>query len=678
MLKTLCPISGYSAQPGKTLTEHVLYTVLMLLAMSIMLVTVLKKFSLPPILAYLLVGIVVGPYALGLVENEHSIHLLAEVGVVFLLFSIGLEFSLAQLVSMKKAVLGLGGTQVILTTLAGMGVAHVMGMDWAGSIVVGGAVALSSTAIVAKQLTEQLEMQSRHGRLALGALLFQDLAVVPFLVIIPIMAGESDNNLGVELLLAMTRAAAAFIIMHALGRWVLRPIFHMVASAHSAELFTLTVLFIALMAGAFTHMLGLSAAMGAFLAGIMLGESEYRHQIETDIRPFRDVFMGLFFITIGIQLDITMLPAIWSQALLLLFVLVVGKGLLIMAISRMMGHENVVAARTALVLAQGGEFGFALLALALSRELLSVQDSQAILAAIVVSMLIAPLLIRENGNIAKNLYPKSYLKKHQVRAKNIFHASRELRNHVIIIGYGRIGQNLSSFLRQEGIEYVGLDLDPVIVREAYEAGERVYYGDATHISMLRAAGVKRARAMIITSTDNHAANRIIKTAHSRNPELPVIVRTEDDLHLDELEQAGACRVVPEKLESSMILATQLLEVLNIPTQDILYLVEKTRADHYYNLRGYFHGVQAENVEDMPSDHYRRHTVVLVPGSQSIGQTIKSLHISERGISVLSIRRGNIRGDSPDTDMVLREGDALLLEGGTEELELAEEILLRGT
>ncbi len=660
------------------MVENILYIVLALLAMSIALVILLRRVNLPPILAYLFVGIAVGPHAMGMVENQHSIHVLAEVGVVFLLFSIGLEFSITQLIAMKKAVLGLGGTQVILTTLAGMGIAHTMGISWAGALVVGGAIALSSTAIVAKQLTEQLEMQSRHGRLALGALLFQDLAVVPFLVVIPILAGGGDNELGVELVFALAKAIAAFLLLSGLGRWVLRPIFHTVASAHSAELFTLTVLFIALTAGAITHMLGLSAAMGAFLAGIMLGESEYRHQIEIDIRPFRDVFMGLFFITIGIQLDLTLIPDVWQQALVLFIVLVIGKGLLVMMLSKAMGYENAVAARTALVLAQGGEFGFALLALALNRELISVEDSQAILAAIMASMILAPILIRENGNITKRLYGRSYRKGRQTRAKNIFHASRSLKNHVIIVGYGRIGQNLSSFLHQEGIEFVGLDVDPVIVKEAYEAGERVYYGDATQTSMLRAAGLRRAKAMVITSSDSHAAEKIIKTAHARNPDLPVIVRTEDDLHLDELESAGAHRVVPEKLESSMMLATHLLEVMEIPTDEILHLVEKTRSDYYYNLRGYFHGTQPESVEDIPNDHYRRHTVVLAQGAYAIDKRIEDLHIAERGVSIISVRRGNIRGDDPDQSMILRQGDAVLLEGGTEELEKAEERILRGT
>jgi CPA2 family monovalent cation:H+ antiporter-2 len=658
------------------MNEHTLYTVLALLGMSIMTVIVLKRFSLPPILAYLFVGIAVGPHAIGLVENEHSIHLIAELGVVFLLFSIGLEFSLAQLLSMKKAVLGLGTAQVTLTTMAGMGVAQAMGISWGGSIVVGGAVALSSTAIVAKQLTEQLEMQSRHGRLALGTLLFQDIAVVPFLVVIPILAG-GESDLTTELSFALAKAVAAFIIIRALGRWVLRPVFHIVASVHSAELFTLTVIFIALTAGAITHMLGLSAVMGAFLAGIMLGESEYRHQIEIDIRPFRDVFMGLFFITIGIQLDVAMLPVVWPQALLLLATLVVGKGLLVILISRIMGYENAVAVRTGLVLAQGGEFGFALLALALNRELISAADSQAILAAIIVSMIIAPILIRENGNIAKQLYSNTYLKKRHLRAKNIFHASRELYDHVIIIGYGRIGQNLASFLRQEAIEYVGLDLDPAIVREAYEVGERVYYGDATHVSMLRAAGVTRAHAMIITTPDTRVATRVIEVTRSRNQELPIIVRTENDLHLDALEQAGATRVVPERLESSMMLATHLLEVLDVPGEEILHLIEKTRVDHYYNLRGYFHGEQAESVEDIATDHYRRHTVVLAPGCQTVGKTIDELNLCKMGVNILSVRRGDIRGDIPDIGMKLKQGDALLLEGGAEELEQAEEILLSG-
>jgi len=659
------------------MNEHTLYIVTLLLALSVVSIVILKRFRLPAILGYLFVGIAVGPHSLGLVESDQSVLLLAEIGVVFLLFSIGLEFSLAQLISMRHGVLGLGTAQVFLTTLIGILVAHFMGISWEGSVVVGGAIALSSTAIVAKQLVEQLEMNSRHGRLAMGALLFQDLAVVPFLVVIPILAGHGDNSVSTELSFALAKAIAAFTIMSALGRWVLRPVFHTVAAAHSSELFTLTVLLIALTAGAITHLLGLSPAMGAFLAGIMLGETEYRHQIETDIRPFRDVLMALFFITIGIQLDVLMLPLVWLNALILLFVLVIGKGLLVALIAMIMGNPNGVAIRTGLVLAQGGEFGFAILALALSSHLISPLDSQAILAAIIVSMIIAPILIRENGAIAKRLSARSYMGERQARARSIFGASRELRDHVIVVGFGRIGQNLVNFIREEGFEYVALDLDPILVREAHDAGERVYYGDATHVSMLRAAGIMRARALVLTSSDPLTAERIIHTARSRNKDVPILVRTEDDLYLEDLEGAGASRVVPESIESSMMLATHLMELLDVPADEILYLIEKARSDHYHRLRGYFHGNEAESVEEMSLDSHRLHTVVLPPECPSIGKTIEQLALDHHGARIISIRRGDIRGEDPEPDTALMQGDSLVLEGTAESLQKAEEILLRG-
>lgn len=658
------------------MTEHTLYTVLTLLAMSIAAVIALKRLNLPPALAYLFVGIAVGPHAIGLLENALSIQLLAEIGVVFLLFSIGLEFSLAQLLAMKMAVLGLGGAQVLLTTIAGMGVAHVIGLDWRAAIVVGGAIALSSTAIVTKQLIEQLEIQDRHGRLALGALLFQDLAVIPFLAIIPALADHSAA-VGNDLLLALGKAVGAFIVMLILGRRILRPVFHTVATARSAELFTLTVLFIALLAGGITHILGLSAAMGAFLAGIMLGESEYRLQIEIDIRPFRDIFMGLFFITIGMQLDTTILPTIWLQVLLFVVMLIAGKGLLVLIITRVMGYEGPVATRTALVLAQGGEFSFALLTLALNRGLLDTADSQAILAATIISMMIAPILIKENGRLAKSLHSTSYLKQRQHRAKNIFNATRELNDHVIVIGYGRIGQNLALFLRNEGIDFVALDTDPLIVREAYETGERIYYGDATHVDLLRAIGIKRARIVMVTVPEARAAERIIKTIRSRNRKIVILVRSIDESRLDELTRAGASQVVPETLEASMTLATHMLEVLGVSTNVINQRIDEARADRYHKLRGYFHGEQAERFEDVATDRYRQHTVVLTADSYAAGATLQDLRLHELNVSVLAVRRGNIRGDAPLADMRLQAGDALLLEGSAEQLQQAEEILLSG-
>ena len=342
--------------------------VLVILALAVVAVALFRRVHLPPILGYLCVGLFAGEHALAWIPESDVIHLLAEVGVVFLLFMIGLEISIPHMLSMKHAVLGFGSAQVVLSTLTTMAIALLIGIPWEGALVVGGALALSSTAIVAKQLIEQVEMQSRHGRFALGILLFQDLAVVPFLVAIPILGGDATHNVALALGIALFKGLLTIVLMLAAGRWLLRPLFHRVASAHSVELFTLAVLLVSLTAAWITHAVGLSLALGAFIAGMLIGDTEYRHHVETEIRPFRDILMGLFFITVGTQLDLATLPSILHWVLLLLGGLVLGKGLLIAVLVRLGGHEAGVAIRTGIVLAQGGEFGFALLALALSNR----------------------------------------------------------------------------------------------------------------------------------------------------------------------------------------------------------------------------------------------------------------------------------------------------------------------
>ncbi|TNG01203.1 MAG: hypothetical protein EP297_02740 [Gammaproteobacteria bacterium] len=254
----------------------------------------------------------------------------------------------------------------------------------------------------------------------------------------------------------------------------------------------------------------------------------------------------------------------------------------------------------------------------------------------------------------------------------------EVRDHVIVVGFGRIGQNLIKFLRQEGFDYVGLDLDPVLVREAYEAGERVFYGDATHVEILRAAGLKRAKALVITLPESHTAEKIILSARNRNPDIPIVVRTDDDLHLEELENAGATLVVPENLESSMMLASHLLKHLDVPTEEVMRLVENARNDHYHSLRGYFHGMEPESVEEAVSELYRLHTVVIAQGCVNIGKRISDLNLDAIDIRITAIRRGNIRGEDPEPDTVLQQGDALVLEGNLEALEQAKNFLLSGT
>lgn len=637
-------------------------------------VSLLRRLHLPPILGYLLVGMLAGPHALGWVHHSVTVELLGEVGVVFLLFMIGLEISIPHLMAMRRVVLGLGGAQVAITMAVAAAVAVAAGLSWQAGLIVGGAVAMSSTAIVAKQLTEQLEMQSRHGRIALGILLFQDLAVVPFLVVIPIFAAGADAPLLVPLLWAMGKAIAAFLLMLAFGHWLLRPLFHWVAAARSVELFTLTILLVSLAAAWVTFELGLSLALGAFLAGMMLSETEYRHQIEIEVRPFRDVLLGLFFITVGTNLD---LAAVWNNGfwvLLLTLGIVLGKGLLIYGLSRLAGRENGVALRAGTVLAQGGEFGFALFALAMAQGLLGTGESQPILAAVVLSMLLAPILIRHNGHLAQR-FCHSYLTRRADQEQALSQATHALAGHVIICGFGRIGQNLASFLREEGFQYVALDLDPLLIREAWQAGEEVYYGDSGHREILAAAGLSRARALVVTFDDHHLARRIIGAVRHGDANLPVVVRVHNDLHMEELEQAGATEVVPESVEASMMLATHTLERLGVPREEVLILVDKARRDHYQRLRGQFHGQEMEDLAAL--DTHRLHTVVLDEGAYGVSKPVGELLGEDSGVRIHALRRGGIRGESPAPELCLEAGDVLVLEGPAENLDHAEEILLRG-
>jgi CPA2 family monovalent cation:H+ antiporter-2 len=650
-------------------TNHIIEGVLILLACSVLAVLAFRRLHLPSILGYLLVGVVVGPHALGLLDDSELIHLLAEIGVVFLLFTIGLEFSISQFWSMRRVVVGLGGAQVVLSSVIGALIAWLSGLGWAGAVVAGGALALSSTAIVVKQLDEQLELHSRHGRLALGVLLFQDLAVVPFLVAIPILASGQLDGMWLQFGIALLKGMVALGIMLAAGRWIMRPLFHGVAAARSTELFTLSVLLVTLTAAWVTNLLGLSLALGAFLAGMMLSETEYRHQIETEIRAFRDVLMGVFFVSIGLQLDVSALMSLWPWVLLMLSGLIIGKGLLIMLLTRLAGYEPGVALRTGMALAQGGEFGFALLALALNRGLLSAENSQAILATVILSMALAPMLLRYNGRVAKALFARSYIKSRITQTRQLGWAAREVSDHVILCGFGRVGQNLARFLRGEGIEYVALDLDPYIIRDAWEAGEHVFYGDSTHGEILRAAGLSRARLLVVTFNEAHTAERIILQARKRRAEIPILVRTLEERDLDRLEQAGATAVVPEILESSLLIARVMLERLDVTPEEIDELIERERADRYRSLRGRFRG-EAELLAEA------LHSVTIHDDSAAVGKTLRDFDFNARGVHVEALRRAGIRGEEPDAELQLTSGDVLVLRGAADALARMEDELKR--
>ncbi len=656
---------------------HGLDDIIKLLGGSVVVVAVFRRLALPPILGYLFIGIMAGPHALGWLRDSTMTHSLGEIGVVFLLFTLGLEFSIPQFLAMRRTLLGLGGIQMLGGTICGGLIAWELGIPWQAALIVGGALAMSSTAMVVKQLTEQLELQSLHGRLALGILLFQDLAAVPFLVIIPILADDHGGSIGLPLLAALGKGIVAFGIMLALGRWLLRPLFREVAAARSAELFTLTVLLVSLTAAWITSLMGLSLALGAFLAGMMLGETEFRHQIATDIRPFQDVLLGLFFITVGMQLELRLLPSSWPWVVAIVSGLVLGKGPLVALLTRLAGYDNEVALRTGMILAHGGEFGFALLALALSNGLLSRADSQPILAAIVLSMALTPLLIYYNGPVARTVFAKTHLGGTTRRVRDIAAAMQTARDHVIICGFGRIGQNMASFLREEGFDYVALDLEPARIKEAWKAGEPVFFGDATHYKILEAVGVTRARALIISFNDEQSALKILQLVRARRKELPILVRIRDDASLDKFLDAGATEVVPETLEASLMLAIQLLLLLEVPLGKVIDRVRTVRSDRYQVLRVFFRRAEAERRREAGRDHERLASVYLPPGAYAAGSRLGDLELQQIGVTVTAVRSGNERHDTPDPDLTLKAGDVVVLGGTPEQLAHAEEVLLMG-
>ena len=653
------------------------HSILILLGVAVVLVALFRYLRLPQVLAYLCAGILVGPYGMGWIPDLDSTRTLAEFGLVFLMFTVGLEFSLSKLIAMKNVVFGLGGAQVLISCLVFGLAAWLLGVSAQGAIVIGGMLAMSSTAIVMKLLTEQLEQNSRHGRHAISVLLFQDLIVVPFLILIPALAGDSGQSVWTELGWALMKSVLVLVGIFLVGRWLLRPFFHEVASARLREYFMLAVLLLTLASAWITEMAGLSLALGAFLAGMMMGETEYRHQVEGDILPFRDILLGLFFVTIGMMLDLGVVRQLWPWVLLSVVGIIVFKTLLVLVLGRLFTMETGVALRTGLVLSQVGEFAFALILQANHFHLFSANTSQIVLASIILSMMLAPLIVRHNGSIAKRLVP-GYTHARQGNLDVIRAEAGHASQHVIICGYGRSGQNLAWMLEQEGIPSLALDLDPVRVRDARDAGKPVVYGDVTRRDVLEAAGLPRATALAISFYDVSAALKILETTRMVRPDMPVIVRTMDDAALDRLKAAGATEVVPESLEGSLMMGSHLLLLMGVPVSRIVRHVRDVRTDRYRMLRGFFHGEDIyDEGKEKQAYQERLHSVTLPPGANAVGKLIADLHLEESGVSVSAVRRGGIRGPEPAPETKLSTGDVLVLFGVPEALEQAEKILLEG-
>jgi CPA2 family monovalent cation:H+ antiporter-2 len=654
--------------------EEPIVQLLILLLAAVVVVAVFQRLRIPSTLGYLLVGVALGPYTPGPVIEGHQLRLIAEFGIVFLLFTIGLSYSLPQIRALRSQVFTLGTGQVVLTTAVVGLAAWYAGLPPAAAFVVGAVFAQSSTTVISRQLAEQGEEHSRHGRLGTAMSVFQDVTAVPFVIVIPALgvAAGTEGAIGSTMLWAMVKALLAFAIVFVVGRWILRPLFHAVAGSRSAELFTLTVLLVSLAAGWTTAELGLSMAFGAFLAGMMLGETEFRHQVEAAIRPFRDVLLGLFFVGIGMLFDLRALPDIWLAAVAGALFLMLVKIVLVAGLVRAAGTETVTAWRTGLLLAVGGEFGFALLAIALAAGVIADATGQIALASVLLSIVLAPLLIRHNHAIATRLAPANGERSDEAPAATAAGLAAALSGHVIICGYGRIGQSIANFLDEEDIRYVALDLDASRVREAHLAGEPVYYGDASERAVLESVGIANARLLVISHHDLSAALGVLDVVRSVRPGLPVMVRATDESQVDKLRAAGAVEVVPETLEAALMITAHVLLLLDVPLARVLRRIQEQRTGRYQLLKEFIRGDAPYLDEGAPAVE-RVHPVVLPERSGAVGKSIGELELP--GVTVTALVRSGERHLDPSVDTRVEPGDVLVLFGRDADVLSAEDTLL---
>ena len=658
-----------------------LAAVLTLLAAAVLVVALARRVGLPAILGYLVVGALLGPHALALTSGSDTTRLLAELGVVFLLFTLGLEFSWPRMVAMRREVFGVGAAQMALTAGVGAAAFALLDVPLLAAIALGGAVAVSSTAIVVQQLTEQVEINRTHGRMAFSVLLFQDLAFVPFLVLAGALASGGTEFTASGIAAAVGAGVLALAVVLLAGRYALRPLLYEIAHSRLRELFTLAVLLVALGSAWVSHLAGVSMATGAFLAGVMLAETEYRHQVEAVIRPFRDILLGLFFISVGMLLDLRVLYDEWLVVLSILLAMTLIKALLMTGVALLFGLPRFKAVRTGLVLSVAGEFGVAILTILIQGEVVDQTITQPLLVAIVLSMVSAPLLLRHNRNIARLLLRE---RRSNERVSPVAGDANDpllqgiaAREHVLLCGFGRVGQNLARVLESQGIEFLAMDLDPARVRAARAAGLPAMYGDAADEELLQRVGVDSASAVVVTFSDPDIALGIVRAIRRFSTDLPILVRTQDDSRLEELRAAGATEVVPETFEASLMLASHALLALKTPVSRVVRTIGSIRNDRYQSLRGLVRGELDLPEADAPQDSEELASVVLPPGAAGIGQKIETLAPTLGAVRIDRVVRRDRVLRAPCDHVLLEQGDQIVLCGTPEALEHAEQVLLAG-
>lgn len=657
--------------------EHIsLAPIVIVLLVAVIAVIFCRKYNIPSMLGYLLAGFLAGPGMLHLIPKNETTDYLGEIGIVFLMFSIGLEFSLSKLKAMRKLVFGLGGMQVVLTMGAFVMILMATGTPFNWAFAVAGALTMSSTAIVSRILSEKTELGQTHGQMAMGVLLMQDIAVVPLMILLPALAGGNSGNLWLELGLAALKMILTLGVLFVVGSRVMTPWFRLVAKRKSSELFMINVLLVTLGVAYLTELEGLSLALGAFVAGMLLSETEYRFQVEDDIRPFRDILLGFFFITVGMKLNIQALTESWPLILTLLGLLIFLKAAIVFAIAFRMRHSAADSLKASLYLAQGGEFGFVILAISGKINMVSPELEQAATAAVLLSMIIAPFILNASDKLIGKLVKSSW-DMQAVDLQNMLIAAMNKSNHALIIGYGRGGQTIGRILAAENIPYYALDLDAERVRLARSAGEPVSFGDAKRREVLEAAGLSRAGMVIVTLNNMHETQHVLNNIMSAHPTMPVHVRAISDDYLQKFTRIGAEEVVSDTKETSLALASHALLQSGLPYQKVSQIIMNIRRSRYAMVADLFSGSDDPESSDDINSHIIRHAFALTNEAYAVGKNTAHLPAQQLNVKLLFVRRHTHRIQDFEEDFVFEPNDILVVAGHKEKIISFENWCLQG-
>jgi CPA2 family monovalent cation:H+ antiporter-2 len=646
---------------------------------SALVILLLHRFKIPSIAGFLIAGVILGPHGFALVNDIHSVEVLAEIGVILLLFTIGLEFSISDFIKAKGTIVA-GALQVLGTIVVVALVVHFYGRPWNTAIFWGFLVALSSTAIVLKVLSDKAEVDSYHGRIMVGILIFQDICLVPMMFLIPVLSGGKLEPL--ELLITFGKAVAVILIVFLGGRWVVPRLLYYAVKTKSRELFLIAVVIMCLGVALITSKFGLSLAIGAFLAGLIVSESEYAHQAISEIIPFKELFIGLFFVSVGMLMNLKFTLANIQVELLLFAIILVAKTLIIALIILMQKYPLKTAVHVGLGLAQIGEFSFVMAGVGRSSNIITSDGYQIFISASVISMLAAPFLLMAAPATARMISKKSPEKTRTgVRtpvAKEIseMETGHKKHNHVIIIGFGLTGRTLTRVLKDVNISYVVLDLNIQTVREMRKKNEPIHYGDATSAEILHTLNILKAKVLVIAINAPASVRRIVEVARKENPKIYIIVRTRYVMEVDALKAAGADEVIPEEFEVSIEIFARVLHHFQIPYNSITDMVELIRQDSYQSLRGVDfkrkHLLEACTTFPCEALPEIRIETYLVTKDSSLSQTtLKDSNMrAKTGATVIAVNRKGQMVSNPGADFKIAEGDVLFLTGDMESIQRA--------